>query len=179
VEGVPEWAGAEAVLERRGTKRGRGRRRRHERRRCSRACGWSRQGVWNLDWKEEEVAELSSAEPSWTRAPSFPAVVEDATARVGAAPSHREQLIQVRGEGIEPRGTTAGCVGRGAKVVDVRGHNYMAHDGGGEERVGRLMNKQESAPTPATDDAVINANCGGIPRLEHSRGAWTEAAGSR
>jgi hypothetical protein len=62
--------------------------------------------------------------------------VEDATARVGANPGHREQLPQVRGEGIEPRGTASRCAGCGAEAVDVRGHNYMAHDGGGEGALG-------------------------------------------
>jgi hypothetical protein len=62
--------------------------------------------------------------------------VEDATARVGADPGHREQLPQVRGEDIKPRGTAVGCAGRGAEAVDVRGLNYMAHDGSGEERIG-------------------------------------------
>jgi hypothetical protein len=76
------------------------------------------------------------------------AVEEDATARVEATPDHGNQLPQVRGEDIEQRRTAAGCAGRGVEEVDVRGLNYTAHEGGDEERVGRLMNKQESAPTP-------------------------------
>ena len=70
--------------------------------------------------------------------------------RVGAAHGRRQQLPDVRGQGLQPRGSAVRCAGRGAEAVEVGGgdHVHPAHEGGHQERVGFVLRVQRGYGIP-------------------------------